>query len=518
MQKNHEPSIQSQSGLPHSPVSARMSEDASGNCSHERFDSDLKLRTRRSVVWMITQAISEQGISFIIFILMARELAMAELGTMAIAFVFLDAGRIVTMGGLIQRIAREKVLTPSQVDTVFWLNIAAAALFCIVVIGLAPVIGATFPAPHLQAVLAWSSLAVFMGALGKTHLALRMREFGHSTFAMQTLVGGLVSAIAAVIALEMGAGIWAFVLQRVVREAVSSILAWQSIAWHPRFRFEFSQARLELRFGGELAGARLVSYMALRVQDLILGKFLGAVQLSSYRVAWRPAEMLGPSLATSYATVALQTFSRLQDSDSQLRSAYIVMLRQCALLCVPALVGYAVAGRWLVPAIFGEKWIVAGQITPALIFLAIPTIVGPVVASLLTARGHVVWQRQLALLDLVSTIIVTWLTLRFGLFWIAAAYGLRASLWVPVQIGLTRQVAGIGYRAHFSALFPSILGSAVMSATVLPLLYLLNPRGIVVIMGICGLGAVVYGLAIFILLPQERQFLWAAVNRGKREC
>ena len=39
----------------------------------------------------------------------------------------------------------------------------------------------------------------------------------------------------------------------------------------------------------------------------------------------------------------------------------------------PALVGYAVAGPWLVPALFGPQWRDAGMIAPMLLPLACPS-------------------------------------------------------------------------------------------------------------------------------------------------
>ena len=89
-------------------------------------------------------------------------------------------------------------------------------------------------------------------------------------------------------------------------------------------------------------------------------------------MAWRCAELIGPQIVGPFATVALQTFSRLQDHREDLRKAYGSMLQQCALVSVPALVGYAVAGPWLVPALFGPQWQDAGMIAPMLLPLALP--------------------------------------------------------------------------------------------------------------------------------------------------
>lgn len=489
---------------------------ATSEVGGQRFDAQLKRQTSRSIVWTITEAAAEQLFSFMVFVLMARVLPKAELGTFAITFVFIDVGRIVASAGVTQRVARAKAFTPTQLDTIFWTNVVMSAAFCAIVLVFAHYAETAFDAPKLEAVMQWMTIPLMLSALGNTHMALRLREFGHSTLAVRSFVAGVLGAIVAVVAVVLGAGLWAFVLQRVVREAVATLLAWKSYKWRPRFRFDVADAKADLIIGRELTGAQLVSYLTLRAQDLLIGKFLGAVPLSSYRVAWRSTELIGPGLVSTFSNVALQTFSRLQENRTELKAAYATLLRQCALLSIPALVGYGVAGPWLVPAVFGPQWRESGWIAPALMPLAIPFTLNFFVVSLLSALGHVTWQRHLALLDLISTVVVAAVAMRFGLIWVALAYSLRAYLWVPVELYLVRKASGIGVRDHVGALWVPTVASLVMAAVVGPALYALNPGSFVVIGLVCALGAIVYGAVVLVLLPQEREWL-VGLNSRKDE-
>jgi O-antigen/teichoic acid export membrane protein len=387
-----------------------------------------------------------------------------------------------------------------------------SAAYCAIIIVLAHFAEAAFDAPKLEELMQWMTIPLMLSAFGNTHMALRLREFGHSTLAVRSFVAGVLGAIVAVVAVVLGAGIWAFVFQRIVREAVATLLAWNSYPWRPRFRFNVGDAKADLRIGRELTGAQLVSYLTLRAQDLLIGKFMGPVPLSTYRVAWRSTELIGPGLVSTFSNVALQTFSRLQENRSELRTAYTTLLRQCALLSIPALVGYGVAGPWLVPAVFGPQWRESGWIAPALMPLAIPFTLNFFVLSLLSALGHVTWQRQLALLDLISTVVVAAVAVWFGLIWVALAYSLRAYLWVPVELYLVKKASGIGVRDHLRALWVPTIGSVVMAALVGPTLYALNTYSFVVIGLVCALGAIVYAAVVLLFLLQERQWLLALIS------
>lgn len=494
---------------------ARHARHASAATPTAGFDPALKAKTSRSILWLIGETVLEQAFSFLIFILMARMLPKAELGTFAIVFVIMDMGRAVAMAGVFQRIARARSLSAIQLDTIFWINVGLGALYSVAMLLFAHYAQSFFQAPLLEPVTQWMTVALMIAALGNTHMALRLREFGHRTLAIRSLIAGVIGAAVAVAGIVAGYGIWAFVMQRIVREVVVTILAWNSFAWRPRFAFDWAQARADIEFGKDIVAAQLVGYLTLRSQDLIIAKFMGPVPLSSFRVAWRSAEMFGPQLVSTFSIVALQTFSRLQDNAAELRVAYRSMLRNCALLTIPALVGYGAAGAWLVPALFGEQWQEAGWIALTLIPLAIPFAMTYFFQSLLTALGHAAWQRQMAVADLISTVIVSAIAVHFGLMWVAIGYALRAYLWIPVQIHLIRKVSGIGFRDHLWAFAPSVAASIVMGVAVAAALAALNSHDLIKIGLVCAGGALLYALIILALVPDRRRDLLALARRAR---
>lgn len=469
------------------------------------FDRKLKRQTVRSIFWTMGQAAGDQMFSFAVFVMLARLLDKTAIGTFAIAFVFMDIGRNIATAGVSQRVARAKSFTDRELDTIFWTNIFLGAAYALAIVALAPVAQRLFAAPQLAAVLMWLAIPVVLSASGNTHMALRLREFGHKTLAYRSVLAGLIGGICAVVAALLGAGIWALVLQRVVREIICTITAWSSYRWRPGFAFDFAEARRYLKNGIDLGLAQVVTLLSFRAQDLGIGRVLGAATLSSYRVAWRCAELIGPQIVGPFGTVALQTFSRLQDQREHLRDAYVSMLQQCAIVSVPALVGYAIAGPWIVPAVFGPQWHDAGMIAPMLLPLALPFTISGFMLALLAAKGRINWQRHYALLDLATTILVTALTVSYGLKWVALGYSLRSVLLMPLQLYLIRRVSGIGLRDHVEALAKPVLAVTVMGITAALLFDLLNPTGLVTIVLVCGAAAAVYAALIAAILPQYRK-------------
>jgi O-antigen/teichoic acid export membrane protein len=469
------------------------------------YDHRLKQQTRRSIFWTMGQAAGDQLFSFAVFVMLARILDKSAIGTFAIAFVFMDIGRNFATAGVLQRVARAKSLIPRELDTIFWSNLVLAASYSLLIILAAPTAERLFSAPQLASVLTWLAVPVVLSGAGNTHMALRLREFGHKTLAVRSVAAGLVGGTCAVVAALLGAGIWALVLQRIVREAVCTALAWSAYRWRPGIDFDFKTAGRYLKNAVDLGLAQVVTLLSLRAQDLGVARVMGPAPLSTYRIAWRCAELIGPQIVGPFASVALQTFSRLRGHQEQLRTAYVTMLQQCALVSVPAIVGYAVAGPWLVPALFGPQWQDAGMIAPMLLPLALPFTISGFVLALLGSHGRITWQRHLALLDLGTTILVTALTVSHGLRVLALTYSLRAVLLIPLQVSLVHRASGIGIRDHVGALARPVLAASIMGVVAALLFHFAAPVSFAAILLLCAGSAAVYAGVVAVILPQYKK-------------
>lgn len=478
------------------------------------FDKDLRSKTRRSLGWMFGETIVEQLFSLLIFILMARVLPKDELGTFAITFVMMDMGREVTRAGVFQQIARLKTLLPLVLDTIFWINVILGGAFGFLMVMLAREGQAFFHAPKLEPVVQAMAAALFISSLGNTHMALRLREFGHRTMAFRSLVAGIAGVAIATGGILVGFGIWAFVAQRMAREVIVTIFAWNSVTWRPRFAFGWNEARDDLNFGWQIVSAQLVGYLSLRVQDLIIARVLGPIKLGSYRVAWRSAELLGPQLISVFSLVSLQTLSRLQDDREGLKAAYCELLRNCGLLTIPALAGYGAVGPWLVPVVFGQQWDDAGRLAPILAFLALPFAITYFFQSVMVATGHARLQQRIAVADLAMTTLVGLAAVRFGLTAIATTYVLRAYLWAPVQVYFIWKHTGIGFLDHLRSLAPSVAAAGLMVVVTLTMLIEFQSANPIVLAVVCLTGAFVYMVAIYFLLPSFAKKLVEALGRS----
>ena len=470
------------------------------------YDDDLRGKTRRSIFWTIGRAASDQVFSFVIFVLLARLLSKQDIGVFAMAYVFSEAGRIIATGGLTQLIARATKLDSKLVDTVFWSNVGVAVIYVSTIWAIAPFIAELVHQPTLVRPLQVLSFALLLNSLGASHMALRLREFGHKTIAMRSVLSGLIGGSVAVVAALSGFGVWSLVIQRLITELIGMTLSWGAYRWTPGRDFDWSQVRYNLAFGGNLAIAQLIFLFMVRAQDLLIGATLGAASVGVYRVAWRSAEIIGNGAIQPFAQVGLQTYSRLQSAPDALRRAYMAMLGNCSALSFPALVGFGVMAPVVVPLVFGQKWAYAGQLGQIFAFMAMPYTLNYFASPVLTAMGDTRKQRTLAMVQLGSTLLFTWIALPYGLTMVAAAYVLRSYLTMPVQIRFLKSASSIGFRDTLSAIRAPLIASTTMGLVVWGGLHLLEARyhvGWAGALFLISIGAITYGAILFSISPKH---------------
>jgi len=471
------------------------------------YDRGLRKKTRSSIVWTLVRIGSDQVFSFVIFVILARLLSPREVGVFAIAVAFSEIGRVIAIQGMVQNIPRAKTLSPALADTVFWTNLgmsfAVALLWLIAAPAIMDLIGQPASAAPLQAL----GFVLPIAALGATHLALRLREFGHKSLALRSVLSNTFGGAAAVAAALAGWGIWSLVVQRFISESVNAAMSWQAYRWTPGRNFSTAQLRGTWSFGFNLALTQIIGMLPRHAMNIILGTLINAAAVGINRTAWRTTELIAQGTISPFTMVALQTLSRLQTDTSEMVKAYRWMLTRSAMVTVPALIGFGVLAPDAVPAIYGAKWREAGEIAQILALLPVPYLVSSFAGPMLMALGRASTLRTLALGQMIGVIILTSLSAPFGLVAVAWTSVARAYLALPFLMISLKRHAGVRPSDTLTPIAAPLAASLVMGAVVWGLMYEIRPYFSVPLIAvlICvGVGTVLYGGLLYAISADAR--------------
>lgn len=100
--------------------------------------NSLKKKTLSGVYWNAIQQFSTQGISFVVYIILARLLLPSEFGLIAMIGVFMSLGVTFLNAGLGQSLIRTTRPTQSEYLTVFYFNLIGSILIYFIIFIIAP--------------------------------------------------------------------------------------------------------------------------------------------------------------------------------------------------------------------------------------------------------------------------------------------------------------------------------------------------------------------------------------------
>lgn len=402
----------------------------------------LKAKALRGVLWNLVEVVGTQGTAFLVFVLLARLLAPADFGLVALAGTLITVLRIFVEAGFSTAIVRSKEVTDRKLNTAFWISIGSAALL---VLGLSVSAGAAaslYGSPELAPVLRALAWMLMFSALSSVHTALLVRKLDFRAKALRRLVAVVAGGVAGVVLALLGYGVWALVGKQAVEGVVDCLVVWRTSPWRPGRKMSRADARELFGFGKNMVGSNLVLFLNRSADDLIIGIFLGPAALGYYAVAYRANVAVTEVALRATSRTAVPVFSKLQAEPERLRAAYYSALELAALVSCPVFVGLSATAPEVCLGIFGPEWSESVRPMRVLGLAGIGAAVHLYLGPVLIAVGQPTAFFRFNLVQGVLNVIAYAVAVRFGIVGVAWAFVARSLLLTPAVFWLLKRAIG----------------------------------------------------------------------------
>jgi O-antigen/teichoic acid export membrane protein len=409
------------------------------------------------------------GTQFLEILVLARTLLPSDLGLIALIAIIFGLVRSVADLGTGNALIHFQTLSRRAFSSIYWLLI----LFGIVLFGLG--LAGHFLLVHFQP---HSLLSPFVGWIGFSFLIFPIGGLYQFQFQKELRfrriavieVGARCCETAIVVLLAMtGHGVFSYIAGQIGYTGVKSI--GQLIAGfqlvRPVVAFDFAEASAVLRFGAFQMGERLVAYLAVNVDYLTIGKFLGMRDLGFYKIAYElvvaPLRLVNPV----FGSLALPRFAKNQHDDGALREGILATLHLLSLSTFPLLLGLCATGGIFISVVYGPGWGRAAPLICLLTLMGLCKIIGNLSGSIVIAKGRVqvgfVWNCIIAAGNgAVFLLVVHW-----GVGAVAAAYSLLSFIFLLISFpNYYRSTIGLRLREYFGSFMMPTLLSLAMAAIV----------------------------------------------------
>jgi len=377
-----------------------------------------------AVTWSFVSRSSSQLLQFAFLVVLARLVDPSEFGSIGMLVVFTGFGQAVGSGGLNAALIHFRTTTEIQYSTAFWLQLALGVILSTLLFFVAPLIAEFYSVPVLEPLARLVSSIILIQAVGSVQSALLIMELEFRTLSMINIVATILSGIVAISLALNGYGVWALAWQSLVLTGATTGLLWTQSKWRPRLVFDSQVAGRLVRYGIYLFGFESFNYGARNLDNLLIGKFLGAHELGIYSRAYQLMMLPISNIASVIGNVMFPALAELQDDLPRFKRLYLKATCLIAVITFPLMAGMAVLCEPFILAIFGSKWI---EVIPVLKIFSLvglfESIVHPI-GWIFNSLGKTKMQFKLLSLFVPILIFAFGVGLHFGILGVAIAYAL----------------------------------------------------------------------------------------------
>jgi len=295
-------------------------------------------------------------LNFASLIVLARLLTPFDFGVVAMVSAITGFIEIFRDGGLSTATIQRAEINHAQISTLFWANIVLSLLVALVIWSMSPLIAWFYDRPELVAVTKACAVGTFLSGFGIQHSALLQRQLRLGSINAAFLLSEIAGITVAITTAMHGAGYWALVAKQVVSAGCNSALLWKMSGWKPGWPVRGSGVRPMIKFGGALTGVQVLTHVARKTDDLLIGKVWGADALAFYSRAYSLLLLPTTELSIPLASTVIPALSALQSDPERLRRYYRKAIELTAFIGYPLVVVLFVAADEMVLTVLGEQW------------------------------------------------------------------------------------------------------------------------------------------------------------------
>jgi lipopolysaccharide exporter len=420
--------------------------------------ADLTTRTLRGLKWTYLAALCSGILQIGVTATMSRLLTPADYGLIAAAGLFLRFGSYFSEMGVGQALVQKLEIGDEDIRAAFTASSGIGLLATAVMCACAPLARVILDTSQVVGVVQLIALCLFLNGLASTSLNLLRRNLRFDVLSKIELGSYAISYGLLGIPLALAhCGVWALTTALLAQPLLTLVFAYAaqkhslrpSLAWRPH--------RALLSFGFKMSFTSFAEYIFFFAEPSVVGRMWGSAVLGIYNRATLLANLPVSHLSTAFIKVLFPAFSRAQNDNPRMASAYLQGLSAMGLITLPLAFGMVPAANDLALTVLGGQYGGAASLVQVLALGFPMGMIASVAANVTNARGEI--GPRLAQQVLLC-----------ALMWIgvlsAAPWGIRSVVMTSVIIQAVRMLAfhrlamkslRLKWRAVLNAFRPGIL-------------------------------------------------------------
>jgi len=319
-------------------------------------NNTLHTKTLNGFMWSFIDLMANQGIQFIIMIILARLLVPEYFGLLGMVMIFVAISETLVDSGFSQALIREKKVNRIDYSTTFIFNMFFSLIIFLIIYFSAPVISNFYSEPKLISILRVISLTVFFQAISIVPKTMLTRKVDFKSQTKVSVIASITSGLVAIAMALAGFGVWALVFRIVSQKAVESFMLIYIIRWKPILEFSLESFHKYFTFGWKLLASSLIDTIYKNIYYVIIGRVYSTSDLGFYTNARQVRDALNKGITSSIQRVTYPVLSSIKSEEIKLKYGFKKSLCLTAYVFFPVMLGIAAISNNLIVLLMGSKW------------------------------------------------------------------------------------------------------------------------------------------------------------------
>ncbi|WP_179022231.1 lipopolysaccharide biosynthesis protein [Winogradskyella forsetii] len=477
------------------------------------MSDNLRAKSTTAFSWALGGQLSNQIISFVITLVLARLLTPEEFGLASLVMVVNLFGQIFIDAGISSGLIRNKTVNNTELSSFFWLNILIGVFMMVLVFITSTFIAHLYDSENLSPLLKLSSLQFFLSSLGLIPMVLRKRDIDFRFLSQLDVGVNVFSGVITVILALLGFGVYSLIFRSIVSGIVNAGFLWGKTDWRPTWVFSYKSIKPTLSYSTGILGLEIVNTISSNLSIILIGKVFSVATIGIYNRAANTRGLILKNFGPLFNKVFFPILSKIQDDDLRLQSYYLKAIQMVSLLTVFCMAILFLFSDIIIYYLYGKQWLASA---PMLKILALAGLVLPISninLNLFMVKGKSRFLMRYTLGKHIFSVLVMFIAIKFGInYFLYSLVGI-AYLYFFMNIILTYVKFNFSIRAQITA-FTSKLIPALLLVIAIELLISPKEVSLAYMLIIAPIFTIIYFVSAF-LIDKELYFLISDLVKPK---
>lgn len=317
----------------------------------------IRTKTVKGVGWSFADNIFNQGITFLVGLVLARLLTPEEYGLIGLITIFISVFNSIVDSGFSNALIRKNDVEDKDFNTAFITNLVISIILYALLYVCSPAISRFFTQPQLVSLTRVMGVVVIINAFGLIQRTIYIRNVDFKTQAKISLWASVLSGVTGIAMAFYGMGVWSLVGQQISRQFLQSVLMWCYSTWYPKIQFSIQSFKELFGFGWKLLVSGLINTVWNEIYQVVIGKFYSADTLGQYTRAHQFSTIFSSNLTGIVQRVSYPVLSQIQDDKQRLKNGYKKVIKCTMLISFCCMLGLAAIAKPMVLTLIGEQWL-----------------------------------------------------------------------------------------------------------------------------------------------------------------